>query len=494
MSEVLLPPSVPGWPAILMSGETGHVSWDAEEVSKALSRIRAETLWWPVPTVNASKPLVIALDRASLARACQRHSSREVLLAKSPSAVDTSRLKEVFAPASHPARLWAALAGLACDEAQANARALLAQANCVCPWTGKALSLAQAIEAQSFLRHAALARRGTFGLVAMSRWKRRCLAPFLTGPDGAPVPVRSVKEARRRNLKPVVWGRTKEPGQGLLQVEDGFLRSVGLGLRHTPPSSVVIDSAPLYFDATQRNGLVELAEQRQICPDLRARAARLRARVTALQLSKYNLPGTAPLPDPGGKEAVLVAGQVEQDASILYGAGPIRSNQALLEAARRRFPKAFLLYKPHPDVLTGLRRGHVPEDVVEKVADEVVIGANAETCLAWADRVATLTSLLGFEALLRGKQVTTFGHPFYAGWGLTDDVEQAERSRRLSLDDLTALVLILYPSYIDRGSNLPAPPEVIVDALARERSQEHRLDRRLLRTWRDLISYVLNKL
>ena len=34
----------------------------------------------------------------------------------------------------------------------------------------------------------------------------------------------------------------------------------------------------------------------------------------------------------------------------------------------------------------------------------------------------TMTSLAGFEALLRGKPVTTHGQPFYAGWGLTEDI------------------------------------------------------------------------
>jgi capsular polysaccharide export protein len=33
------------------------------------------------------------------------------------------------------------------------------------------------------------------------------------------------------------------------------------------------------------------------------------------------------------------------------------------------------------------------------------------------NEVWTMTSLLGFEALIRGKSVTCLGLPFYCGWG-----------------------------------------------------------------------------
>ena len=45
------------------------------------------------------------------------------------------------------------------------------------------------------------------------------------------------------------------------------------------------------------------------------------------------------------------------------------------------------------------------------------------------DAVYVVTSTMGFEALLVGKPVTTFGVPWYAGWGVTDDrvtFEQAQ--------------------------------------------------------------------
>lgn len=86
--------------------------------------------------------------------------------------------------------------------------------------------------------------------------------------------------------------------------------------------------------------------------------------------------------------------------------------------------------------------------------------------LAGADEVHTLTSLAGFEALLRAKPVTCYGRPFYAGWGLTTDIERVpRRGRRLSLDELTAAALILYPTYLSATTNAYTTPERVIDEI-----------------------------
>jgi capsular polysaccharide export protein len=106
--------------------------------------------------------------------------------------------------------------------------------------------------------------------------------------------------------------------------------------------------------------------------------------------------------------------------------------------------------------------------------------------------VATITSLTGFEALLRGKAVTVFGRPFYAGWGLTDDVDPPLRDRRLTLDELTAASLLFYPSYLDPVKRLPAPPEIVFRRLAEARTAANALPARLLRFWSLGLSWLLN--
>jgi capsular polysaccharide export protein len=118
----------------------------------------------------------------------------------------------------------------------------------------------------------------------------------------------------------------------------------------------------------------------------------------------------------------LVPGQVEDDASILTAAGHIKTNLALLTAVRCANPDAILLYKPHPDVEAGLRRGVVSDRQSAVLADRALTNINPGTLLTQVDEVWTMTSLLGFEALLRNKRVVTYGAPFYAGCGLTHDL------------------------------------------------------------------------
>ena len=79
-----------------------------------------------------------------------------------------------------------------------------------------------------------------------------------------------------------------------------------------------------------------------------------------------------------------------------------------------------------------------------------------------------MTSLLGFEALLRGKPVTVTGAPFYAGWGLTRDLGWVPNRRQARPDivHLAHAALIGYPRYFDPVSRRPCPPEVVVERLA----------------------------
>jgi capsular polysaccharide export protein len=112
------------------------------------------------------------------------------------------------------------------------------------------------------------------------------------------------------------------------------------------------------------------------------------------------------------------------------------------------------------------------------------------------DEVHVNTSLAGFEALLRNKPVTTYGVPFYAGWGLTTDLGPVpkRRSAGRTLDELVAAALLLYPRYLDPVSGLPCPAEVLVMRLGAEEMQDpgmfvglRRLQGKLMRCLRSLV-------
>jgi capsular polysaccharide export protein len=165
-------------------------------------------------------------------------------------------------------------------------------------------------------------------------------------------------------------------------------------------------------------------------------------------------PRTPPAWDTRGRTVVLVPGQVEDDASILLGSAQVKTNLALLEAVRKAHPEAFIVYKPHPDVVSGNRAGKLALARARDFADHVETDVSVVRCIEAASEVHTITSLTGFDALLRGRKVVTYGQPFYAGWGLTEDravggAALARRTRRLGVDALVAGALLRYPVYWD---------------------------------------------
>ncbi|WP_438827162.1 capsular polysaccharide export protein, LipB/KpsS family, partial [Sphingomonas bacterium] len=261
-------------------------------------------------------------------------------------------------------------------------------------------------------------------------------------------------------------------GVPLVEVEDGFVRSVGLGANLVPPLSVTVDPIGIHYDPSRPSGLERLMEGGGFPPALIDRAAALRARIVAGGVSKYGGADDAPLPDrPGGDGAgrrlVLVPGQVEDDRSVLLGGGAVTGNLDLIRRVRAAEPDAEIWFRPHPDVDAGHRRGGVRDAEALAHADKVVRGGSMAALLDRVDAVHVLTSLTGFEALLRGRAVTCHGVPFFAGWGLTRDLVPVpgRRRRQASLDELVAATLILYPRYLDPVTLLPCPAEVLVSRI-----------------------------
>ncbi|TFL19050.1 capsular polysaccharide biosynthesis protein [Jannaschia formosa] len=296
-------------------------------------------------------------------------------------------------------------------------------------------------------------------------WKRAPLRRFLSGN----LTFRETAGCRRLEWGISDVGRISDADHPrvtheITRLEDGFLRSRGLGAELVPPLSLVLDGQGLYYDPTRRSDLEDaILRAAALPPEALARARALRAAITALGLTKYNLDRPAPdLPD---RPFLLVPGQVADDASIRLGTTQVTDNAGLLKAARAANPDAILVYKPHPDVEAGLREGAI--DALD--ADLVATDAPPVPLIEAASGVWTLTSLLGFEALLRGTPVTTLGAPFYAGWGLTDDrgqVPARRRAARPSLDALVHAVLIDYPRYFDPILGQACPPEIAVHRLA----------------------------
>lgn len=297
------------------------------------------------------------------------------------------------------------------------------------------------------------------------RWKKPVLSKFLRGSQLL-FSRRSGKNSA--NFPTVGWGAHAATD---IRVEDGFIRSVGLGADLVLPQSWVVDSRGMYYDATRPSDLEHLLANYAFSDTERQRAAALIARLNAAKVSKYNV-GNATWRRPEQQiKVILIPGQVESDASIQLGSPVYKQNLALIEQVRLANPDAYLVYKPHPDVQAGLRIAGSAEQRASEFVDEVVLHEDMAHLLSQVDEVHTLTSLTGFEALLRGVAVTCYGQPFYAGWGLTTDrLPPERRGRALLLTELVAGTLILYPRYISQTTGYFTTVEQALEELIATRN------------------------
>jgi capsular polysaccharide export protein len=297
----------------------------------------------------------------------------------------------------------------------------------------------------------------------------------------------------------LVWGmryRSADFSNGtrILRVEDGFIRSVGLGADLVQPSSWVIDDMGIYYDVTQPSRLEHILANFNFSKDLLSRAEMLCEVLVSTGVTKYNVGSTGWLRPAGNTTVILVPGQVESDASIKFGAPVppclIQRNMDLLRAVRDANPDAYIVYKPHPDVLAGLRLAGVDENHAFQWCNEQVCDISMGSLLGMVDEVHVLTSLAGFEALLRGKSVTCYGQPFYAGWGLTCDIYPVQRRvRKLSLPELVAGALFEYPIYVSREDGRFISAEVCLSELIAWRSDTNDIQP----LWRKGLRWVLQQ-
>ncbi|MDS1309476.1 capsular polysaccharide biosynthesis protein [Marinobacter xiaoshiensis] len=318
-------------------------------------------------------------------------------------------------------------------------------------------------------------------------WKRHALKRFFAGSELVDEQKQPVPEGATR----VVWGLAESSGP-VIRVEDGFIRSVGLGADLVQPQSWVLDDVGMYYDATRPSHLEGMLQAGGFDDGLLARARALIGLLASQGVSKYNI-GKCTWQRPAGvARVILVPGQVETDASIEFGSPECRSNMKLLQQVRSRCPNAWLVYKPHPDVVAGLRKSGAGEDEVLTWCDEVVVDQDMAHMLSSSDELHTITSLSGFEALIRGLPVTCYGLPFYSGWGLTEDMLSCtRRTRKITLEELVAAVLICYPTYVSQHTGAFTTVEQVITEIQEQRAKSAseagklvRFSRTLRRAWR----------
>ncbi len=321
----------------------------------------------------------------------------------------------------------------------------------------------------------------TLYAVGFSLWKRAFLKHFTEAISEKVLFVKSVQQAEAKT-KPddgiLVWGAKhhdyKPPSNiKLFRAEDAFIRSVGLGADLRRPSSLILDQTGIYFDASRPSDLETAINTIELNDQQLLRAKALRKTLKEQRISKYNLQGSQQCLFESvrmDQRKILITGQVDSDASIQWGSPEISSNLELIKAVRTHAPDAFIVYKPHPDVLLAGREGHIPESLALDWVDHVVLDGDIFDCIEQCDELHVMTSLAGFEALTLGKTVHCWGQPFYAGWGVTvDHLICKRRHRKRTLDELIYFAHCHYPMYINWQTQRYTTPERVIASIERER-------------------------
>ncbi|EAI6880277.1 capsular polysaccharide biosynthesis protein, partial [Campylobacter jejuni] len=327
-------------------------------------------------------------------------------------------------------------------------------------------------------------------MLGFTLWKRHFIKPFFKAKNNEIIFLNSIKSLVRYKLKEddkfFIWGRRidynvlkttlikKAQDENLLHfipkislVEDGFIRSISLGSDLTRPFSLIVDDKGLYIDPNKPSKLEELLQNEIFDENMLNRAKNIIKILLENRFSKYNglkhedLKINAKI----GQKIILIPAQVEDDASMILGGFGL-STLDLLKEVRSKNQDAYIIFKPHPDVLSGNRVGLKDETLILEFCDEIVKDCSIDSAIKIADEIHTITSTSGFDALLRAKKVFTYGMPFYAGWGLTKDKHKCERrTRKLSLEELVAGALITYPRYINPKTKTLCEIEVCLDIM-----------------------------
>ena len=363
------------------------------------------------------------------------------------------------------------------------------------PYTGKKGTIFDVINYLTKIKKLNNKLRGSVKLVGFSFWKKHVLLPYLNLPS-VKIHFYSINKFRKiendnklnhdvKSQKILIWGQGKKSIIPIIQnekfcimrIEDGFIRSIGLGSNLVMPYSLVIDGLGIYFNSQKISELESLLATRVVTKQEQEKAKSLQKLIIETKISKYNVGNEKNIkPNHEKRKIILIPGQVEDDASIIFGSPIIKTNLELVQMVRKKNQDAYIIYKPHPDVLSGNRIGEIDKTELKKYVNDIIEFADIIHCIEQVDEIHTITSLAGFEALIRHKKVVCYGQPFYSGWGLTTDLyPNSLRRRILSLDELIYIVMYEYSIYIHPKSLDFTDPETLVKYLNNEKLEKTRL-------------------
>jgi len=271
----------------------------------------------------------------------------------------------------------------------------------------------------------------------------------------------------------------------LLRADENFAGFAGLDPFLPPAALLAADDLGAHWDPSRQSRLEMLLQSYELSAEEVQRGTVLLEKLTGFQAASGG-PEKERGPDlPQGRKVVLVPGQDPAHAATASRATDI--NLDLLRRVRERNPDAFIVFKPSPGWKKADRETGMSPREVRRYADLIADRAGIPDLIGRCDALETFSSPAGLAALLEGKPVAVHGLPFYAGWGLTEDLAACpRRTARRSLAELVYLILVVHARCTDPTSLLPCPPELLIDRAAARRQEIRRPVRKSLlnpRSW-----------
>jgi len=275
--------------------------------------------------------------------------------------------------------------------------------------------------------------------------------------------------------------------------EDSFIRSIATSAdanaseQEKESVSCVLDDLNYHWNCFYPNRLeIKLNSNKKLSKEQLAKAKKAIKKIKENHITKYNFqPIYTPEIGRKGVKKVLVIDQSYKDQAIKWANGSTKLFEKMLNCAVKENPDADIIIKVHPDAFVkGPRTGYYNlKNTVEKYKDKNIFlfsdGVNPISILNYVDKVYVMSSGMGFEALMCGKETVVFGCPFYAGWGISDDRNpilktqklKNRRNKKRTLEELFYFSYIDYSIYINPDKKQICDIEKAIDWILKNRKK-----------------------
>ena len=277
--------------------------------------------------------------------------------------------------------------------------------------------------------------------------------------------------------------------------EDSFIRSVTTAADRNAPQeartsiSFTLDDLASHFCGQYVSRLEQkINSDEKLDEKTLKQAKKSMQKIVDNYMTKYNhQPIYVPEVLQTKQHKVLIIDQSFGDYSIIFGGnGKQKDFDKMLVDAVKENPNSLIFVKVHPDALVKRKKRakgfFTPENTKYKNVILFAENINPVAVLKNVDKVYVWSSGMGFEALMCGKEVITYGTPFYAGWGVTTDRHlwfqtpelKKRRAKRRTVEELFYYSYVWYSHYVDPKTNKACSIDEAVDYLLEKRDEYFR--------------------